>query len=558
MDNNIHASEAPAGQGPARKAGGLRRIAAPFVVATPSGVRIRTRLRPTDTEAQALRMIGEHLGHLYRTDVAGRVTLGRVPAAERGRTERKRNLTAASSSRWAGSITRSAEDQYQLGLRCLVAEVSHLRAATEALHRRIANTVGEDSGNGRGYRTEAERFQKTRRLAQLQERLETAQAALAVGRPSITLGGRRLWKTRNRLADANLTREQWEKRWSASRMFLTADGESGRIGGNQTIRLTAAGTGLPGNLSVKVPTPLVPALGDRLVLSVPVAFAHRGDEWADRVVSRRCIRYDIGFDPGKGRWYLDASWGHGDVQAPPLEVLQASGVVGVDLNADHLAVARLDASGNPVGTPISIALGLAGLNAGTRDGRLRAAITALLDFARDTGATAIAIENLDFKDARDTGRETMGRGARGKRFRRTVHEIPTGKFRDRLVGMAANRGLSVIAVDPAYTSRWGGQHWHKPLQEASGGTVTRHHAASVAIGRRALGCPIRRREDGPRTRQWTGAGKPSPRPGRAPGGAATGTGPVRPAATSRTGPPGTGRRQPPKTVRGAHASLKRI
>ena len=78
----------------------------------------------------------------------------------------------------------------------------------------------------RGYGNEAERFQKTRRLAQLEDRLERPEA-LAAGRPSITVGGKRLWKTRNHLGAAHLTREQWEERWSASRMFLTADGESG-------------------------------------------------------------------------------------------------------------------------------------------------------------------------------------------------------------------------------------------------------------------------------------------------------------------------------------------
>ncbi|MFJ6418401.1 hypothetical protein [Paeniglutamicibacter sp. NPDC091659] len=550
MDTPIQAPEAA--QSTARGAGGLRRICAPFVAAQPSGVRIRTRLRPTADEASALTMIGEHLGHLYRTDLSGRAALGRVPAAERGRTERKRTLTAASSSRWAGSITRAAEDQYQLAMRALAAEVSHLRAATEALHRRIATTVGEGSGKDRGYKSQAERHQKTRRLAQLVHRFETAQASLAAGRPSIAVGGKKLWKTRNHLDAAHLTREQWEERWASSRMFLTADGESGRAGGNETIRLTDAGV-----LTLKVPAPLVTALGNHLALSVPVMFSHRGGEWADRVAARRSIRYDISFDPVKNRWYLDASWGYGDTPTPGLEALHSSGLIGVDLNADHLAACRLDASGNPVGHPVTIPLELAGLPAGTRDGRLRAAITALLDLARDTGAAAIAIENLDFQDARTTGRETMGRGVRGRRFRATVQGIPTGKFRDRLVSMAANRGLQVIAVDPAYTSRWGGQHWHKPLQAASGGTATRHHAASVAIGRRALGCPIKRREDGPRTRQRTRAGQPSPRPDQTPGGAAIGTGPIRPAVASRPGPPGTGRRQPPRTVRGARALPRR-
>jgi hypothetical protein len=29
--------------------------------------------------------------------------------------------------------------------------------------------------------------------------------------------------------------------------------------------------------------------------------------------------------------------------------------------------------------------------------------------------------------------------------------------------MAAEHGLSIAAVDPAYTSLWGAQHWQKPL-----------------------------------------------------------------------------------------------
>jgi transposase len=92
------------------------------------------------------------------------------------------------------------------------------------------------------------------------------------------------------------------------------------------------------------------------------------------------------------------------------------------------------------------------------------------------------MENLDFADARATGRDTMGRGQRGKRFRRTVAGIPTGKFRTRLTAMAARRGIAVIGVDPAYTSKWGAQHWAKPLQQQTSDPVTRHHAAAAAIG----------------------------------------------------------------------------
>ncbi|MCT9110103.1 hypothetical protein N4G69_31710 [Streptomyces mirabilis] len=57
-------------------------------------------------------------------------------------------------------------------------------------------------------------------------------------------------------------------------------------------------------------------------------------------------------------------------------------------------------------------------------------------------------------------------------------------FRERLRGMACHAGLVVIAVDPAYTSIWGGRYWQRPLQQQAKTTVTRHHGAAVAIGRR--------------------------------------------------------------------------
>jgi hypothetical protein len=73
-----------------------------------------------------------------------------------------------------------------------------------------------------------------------------------------------------------------------------------------------------------------------------------------------------------------------------------------------------------------------------------------------------------------------------------ISGIPTGKLKARLVSMATELGLAVVAVDPAYTTRWGAQHWHKPMAAPSR-TITGHDAASIAIGRRALGHPIRRR-----------------------------------------------------------------
>jgi hypothetical protein len=204
------------------------------------------------------------------------------------------------------------------------------------------------------------------------------------------------------------------------------------------------------------------------------------------------------------------------VARPSIQQLRTGPVVGVDLNADHLACCVLDGSGNPVGNPMTIPVDTAGLPATRRDGRVRAAITALLDTAAHAQATAVVIENLDFADAHATGRETLGRGKGGKRFRRTVAGIPTARFRTRLTAMAARRNIAIIGVDAAYTSKWGAQHWAKPLQQQTSGPVTRHHGAATAIGRRGLGLKIRRRPAGPRNGQRTIAGTPPARPERQP------------------------------------------
>ena len=109
----------------------LRRIAAPVVAAGPSGKRFRTRLHLSPTEAAALAEIGELLGSLYRRELAGRIRLGRADRKAQSvwRAERKRALTAVSSSRWAGALTRAVEDQYQLGMRALGAHVGDLQSA---------------------------------------------------------------------------------------------------------------------------------------------------------------------------------------------------------------------------------------------------------------------------------------------------------------------------------------------------------------------------------------------------------------------------------------------
>lgn len=473
---------------------GLRTITPSFTVAAPSGARIRDRLRVDVADEQVLTLVGQHLGRHQRADLAERVALGLVPVRDNRRAERKKKLTVVSSSRWAGAMTRASEDQYQLSLRCLYDERAGLRRAVRAITRRLAVPCGQRRSRVRDYADQNERFQKQRRLQVLQRRLAVVEQRIAGGRPAVVAGGRRLLPARHHLAEAGLSLAQWRERWEAARLFLTADGESGAPHGNYTICVDPA----DGSVTIVLPEPLrhlANAPRGRYRLGCVVAFSHLRQEWLDRVTANRAVRYDIVYDPARDRWYLDASWATDTTVPPTPQEIRAAGarLLAVDLNADHLAACVLDPHGNPVGRPVTIPMGLTG-PASRRDGRLRAAITAVASLAEEHGCTGIVIENLGFTDARTTGRETMGRGRRGKRFRRTVAGIPTARFRERLRGIAYHRGLVVISVDPAYTSRWGAAYWQQPLQQQNKQTtVTRHHSAAVAIGRRGLGHRIRRR-----------------------------------------------------------------
>ncbi len=536
----------------------LREIAGPFAVAPPAGARVRTRLRVSDDDAAVLREAGGYLGSLASADLAARCAEGRLDAKQRARSRqvRKQELTAKSSSRWAGALTRTSEDAYQLAHRNLLAERRSLLARITRIQTRLAVAAGKRAGQVRGYPTTAGRHAKTIRIQAFRTRLADVEQQLDTGRVSVCRGGKALMHRRNNLADAGLTGAQWRAQWESARLFLTADGEKDKTWGNETIRWNPDQNWL----EIRLPTPLArlanrPSRSYRL--SCPVEFTYRGGDVAAQAATG-AVRYDISLDPARGRWYLDASWKTPVTEPVTLAQARRGTVVAVDVNAGHLAVAVLNPDGNQAGTPYTIGLPLAGLPSSTRDGRLRAAITRILTTAREHRASAVVIENLDFGDARHQGRERTGsrpsRGRRGRAFRHQVAGIPTARFRDRLTHMACNTGMAVIAVDPAYTSRWGAQHWLAPLQRHHP-ELTGHHAAAFVIGRRGLGLRARRRasgnlpapEDAARSTQARSETHPK-----------TGTETRRPATrTDPRQPPGTKTARPRRSTAGDQATQDR-
>ncbi|MEU1160325.1 hypothetical protein ABZ372_05700, partial [Streptomyces sp. NPDC005921] len=113
--------------------GGLREVAASFVVPGPSGVAVRARLKGlTGGNERVLGLVGDHLGSLASGDLKARCAAGLEHDSGQW-AERKRVLTGESSSRWAGSITKATHDQWALARRGLLAYIHSLQAGVRTI-----------------------------------------------------------------------------------------------------------------------------------------------------------------------------------------------------------------------------------------------------------------------------------------------------------------------------------------------------------------------------------------------------------------------------------------
>lgn len=232
--------------------GGLRELAASFVVPGPSGVAVRTRLKElTPGDEKVLALVGAHLGSLASRDLKTRCAQGLEHSADTW-TARKRGLTPVASSRWAGSLTKATHDQWALARRGQLAHIRSLEAGIRTIAHRLSLPVGAKGSKNTpgGYRSTREWHAKARRLHVLEGRLERARADHKAGIVHVVRGGKRLARTRHHLSDAQLTEDQWRRRWEAERWFLQADGESGKRYGNETIRISP-----DGEVSIKLPAP---------------------------------------------------------------------------------------------------------------------------------------------------------------------------------------------------------------------------------------------------------------------------------------------------------------
>src|SRR5471032_1824482 len=174
-------------------------------------------------------------------------------------------------------------------------------------------------------------------------------------------------------------------------------------------------------------------------------------------------------------WVAQASF----EKAEPAKFALSGQAIGVDFNADHLALCRIDRFGNPKhrgleGRIADIPLDTAGMASEQSDAAIGDACAKIVALARELGAIVV-IEKLCFKDKKAQLAE------KGAGYSRMLSSLAYSKFHETLERRCEREGAILRRVNPAFTSVIG---WAK---FSEGFRLTVHQAAACAIARRGMG-----------------------------------------------------------------------
>ena len=415
-----------------------------------------------------------------------------------GRVQRKL-FSAVAAGRPAASLKNTYLGQYGIPARMFngvrvslegkvasVKEQQKLRG--DDLRRRIARAERQISAAAERDRWD-QVHQKKRRLAHLKIRLDALEADIAEGRVRLCFGSKKLWRKQHHLeANGYARHEEWLRDWRDARSdeFFVL-GSRDETGGCQ---LCVAGVAGDGSLTLRLRLPdcLTAEHVKHLVIE-GVRFAHghqqvlaalqsnaeyasyrreHGEKAARAAGLGQAISYRFKRD-GKG-WRVFATTQLMDV---PVVTDRRRGAMGVDLNADHLAVCETDASGNSVHS-FSVPLVTYGKSQRQAEAIIGDAVGGVVEYAKEV-RKPIVIEKLDFRQ-----KKAVLEGE-SRKLCRMLSSFSYGKVKAYFLSRGHREGVEVHQVNPAFSSVIG----RVKFMERYGLSVDQ--AAALVLARRLLG-----------------------------------------------------------------------
>jgi len=235
--------------------------------------------------------------------------------------------------------------------------------------------------------------------------------------------------------------------------------------GNQGCSASALGGGLFG-LRLRLPNRLVAEYGKYLVTTVHIAYGAAHIEQA--LATQQAISYRFKRDEKGWRVFVSTE----EIAVEPLSD-RRTGTLGVDLNADHLALALSDRFGNLIAAE-RVPMVTYGCTSEQAAAKIGDAAKRAVAVAASAGVPLV-IERLDFARKKAAMRE------QGARYARMLSALSSARIEQTLCARAHDAAVAVLFVNPAYTSVIGRQKFSRRYG------ISGHLSAALAIARRARG-----------------------------------------------------------------------
>ena len=334
---------------------------------------------------------------------------------------------------------------------------------------------------------------KKRRLANLRHRLSALEADMAAGRVRLCFGSKRLWRKQHDLeVNGYGSHEEWLSDWRDSRSdeFFVL-GSRDETAGCQLCVANVADNGAL-TLRLRMPDCLAERHGKYLLIeNVRFAYGHEqvlaalqsnaeytrhrrehGEKAARSTELGQAISYRFKRDEKGWRVFVTTN-----MMGVPVVTDQRLGAIGVDLNADHLAVAETDASGNCLNA-WRVPLATYGKSAHQAEALIGDAVASVVACAKEAGKPVV-IEKLDFRQ-----KKAVLEG-QSRKYSRMLSSFSYGKVKAYFISHGYRQGVEVHQVNPAFSSVIG----RVKFMERYGLSV--HQAAALVLARRLLGCSER-------------------------------------------------------------------
>jgi IS605 OrfB family transposase len=311
------------------------------------------------------------------------------------------------------------------------------------------------------------RHQKNRALVSMKLRFEKLSQDHKEGSISICFGGRKLFREQFFLEkNGYASFEEWKQDWKSARNSeFFCLGSKDETSGNQSCVLTLDERGCF-HLRLRLPDSLAKISGSKYLLISDVVFNYGREEILQALAEKKALGYRFKCDE-KG-WRIFISFTQ---EKTPVLTKEALGGIGVDVNADHLALTEIDAKGNPVDKK-TFPLCTYGKTTDQIKALIGDACQKIVALAKEKQKPLVA-EKLDFTKKKSTLKEESS-----SKQARMLSSLSYSHILKNLERKAFKEGVGFSTVNPAMTSIIG------KIKFAKRYGLSIHHAAALCIVRR--------------------------------------------------------------------------